>query len=197
MGRNNNKNRKKPRQTQSIQDDYNLKKSLGKLKQSQSGNSGITSTGQNINENLSSGINSSNLTSNIGDTTGHILQINESMNKRYDSLKNDISCIPEKISLSTDNLRNEIDIKLDKKVSDKLFYGAISVVVVIASLFYIFSYNITLQDTKKSSEDLYIIKPKIEVFDKSIESNKQTIDKIKDEIDAFEDSIKNMKRSKN
>lgn len=176
----NNKRRKNPKNQSARPEDYNLKQSLGKLRQSQGGNLSSTETGYNA-EYSSRKINSSKLSTDMQESTGFIMQIHESMNSRYDNLKDDITCVSDKINTSICSLRSEIENKLDKKLNEKLFhglfYGAISVIVVMASLIYLFSYSGLVQDNKETKDLINKVTPRLENNEKSI---KLIEDKIKD-----------------
>ena len=172
MAKKKNKKYKQKNSVQHKKEDYNLRESLKKLNQNISSNQETTISEFQRNEPISRRIDSETLSSNLPDNTGVLFQINESINSRYDKLKDDISNVSERINESTSNLRIEIEGKLNKKVNSnlfyRLFYGAISALIVIATLIYLFSYSEIIKDTKTN-------KTKIEKIINKIDTSKENI----------------------
>lgn len=158
MGRN--KGRNKPKQPSSInkQEEYDLKSSLNRLNQNKDISGGTTISDYESTEFERQSINSTSISSNQGQATGLFLQMNDSINARYDKLKDDITNVSDKISSSTDTLRIEIESKLNEKVNStlfyRLFYGAISVIVAIATVIYIFSYSVLVTNSNTNKENI-------------------------------------------
>ncbi|MFA6651467.1 MAG: hypothetical protein WCS46_02160 [Bacteroidales bacterium] len=162
MSRNKGKKRIKQPAPIQHQEEYDLKASLGRLNQRIDIESGSTISDSAPTEFEQQSINSTSILSNQGQTTSLYLHLNDSFNSRYEKLKDEISNVSEKITDSRDNLRTEIENKLNNKVNidlfNKLFYGAISVIVVIASLIYLFSYSVLIKnvDSNKVKIDTII-----------------------------------------
>jgi len=185
MGRNKGNRQTKVNRQSSRPDDYDLKSSLKRLNQRKELEGGSTNSEFESNE-YSRNINSSSFESYSGETTGLFLQINDSINSRYDKLKDDISCVSDKIGDSISELRDEIDNKLDKKVNEKhfngLFYGAVSVLVVIATLIYLLSYTDLIKDSKENRSDLDKNKQELIDVKKEAELQKTRIDRVEEEL---------------
>lgn len=174
---------KQTKQNQQSQrtDDYDLKRSLSKLNQRRDLEESSTNSEYESN-NSRKNINSSSSIASNNENTGFVLQINDSINSRYDKLKDDISCVSDKIGQSNSDLREEIDKKLDKKVSEKLFYGAISVVVVLGVLIYSLSYSDLIKDNKQFKTDISSIKSNANNVKKEQNSQKKSINFVESEI---------------
>lgn len=199
MGRN--KGRNKPKQPSSIQkqEEYDLKSSLNRLNQRKDISGGTTISDFESSEFERQPINSTSILSNQGQSTGLFLQMNDSINARYDKLKDDITTVSDKISSSTDSLRLEIESKLNEKVNStlfyRLFYGAISVIVAIATVIYMFSYSELVQNSKTNKDNIDKELNELKNIKEDISNSKSKIEELTKKQYEIEKEI--IKKTKN
>jgi hypothetical protein len=122
MSRKKGRKKNKPATPVQRREEYDLKKSLNRLNQKKEIGGSSTISDFESEKYLGKTINPTSILSNQGNTTGMFIQISDSINTRYDKLKDDISNVSEKIGISTENLRLEIDHKLEKKLNSNLFF---------------------------------------------------------------------------
>lgn len=149
--------------------DFDLKKNLGKLNQRTTLPETYTSTEHIIEDTKSAGIKSDFLANDGLGETKLLLKLNDKFYDKIDNLKTEIFSTNEKIGQNTDSLRNELENKIDKKVSEKIFYGAISVIILIAGIIYTLSYSNMITKVENNTQDI----DKLEIQNNSIESKLQ------------------------
>ncbi len=166
-------------------DDYDLKKSLGKLNQRKTFPESETSTNFEINKSQSANINSQTINENLTSETNIYFKLNDNINSRYDSLNKDLKSVNEKITDTKDNLRQELESKVSDKLDKNIFFYAIAVLLAITSLIYALSYSGLLSDTKENSTVIKQIKSDVENNKNTLEENKKDIKKLEEEQDKM------------
>ncbi len=201
MRRKKNRNRIKNKQSSQLPkaDEYDLKSSLKRLHQRSENSGGETISYFDANEKSGQTINSESIVPQQESTTALFLLINDSINSRYDKLKDDITIVSDKIGNSIKNLRIEIDKKLEKKVNlvlfNKLFYGAISVIVTMAIIIYIFSYSGLLKNTNTNKEKIDSVTLEQKTLNKNIKSVEKKLFDLQEKQNELEKSFKRNKLS--
>jgi hypothetical protein len=177
MARNNKKKRGKTDSSQNS--DYDLRKSLGKLNQRKKLPKSETSTNFEIKKSSAENINSTSINENLTDETNIYFKLNESINSRYDVLSENIQSISDKVNDSSDNLRIEVDEKLDKKLDSNIFFYAVSALILITILIFTLSYSNLISDTNDNTD-------KVQDLNNKIENQKEDIEKIEEKIESIE-----------
>ena len=167
-------------------DDYDLKKSLGKLNQRKTFPESETSTNFEINKSQSANINSQTINENLTSETNIYFKLTDNINSRYDSLNKDLKSVSEKITNSNDNLRQELENKVSEKLDKNIFFYAIAVLLAITSLIYALSYSGLLNDTKENSTEIKQLKSDAENQNKAVEDNKEEIEKLEEKQNKLE-----------
>ncbi|RPD91809.1 hypothetical protein EGM88_14070 [Aureibaculum marinum] len=167
-------------------DDYDLKKSLGKLNQRKTFPESETSTNFEINKSQSANINSQTINENLTSETNIYFKLTDNINSRYDSLNKDLKSVSEKITDSNDNLRQELESKVSEKLDKNIFFYAIAVLLAITSLIYALSYSGLLNDTKENSTEIKQLKSDVENQNKAVEENKEEIEKLEEKQNELE-----------
>jgi len=170
------KKQRKKRRNNEV-DTYNLKNSLNKLNQKQVNTNSTTSTEFKI-DSSEQGVVSSDLLANESlKETKLLLSINDRFSDKVDKLKDDIYSANEKIGQSTDSLRLELEAKIEHKISDKLFYGAIAVMVLISSIIYSLSYSHLMVKVESGSKIISLNKQKVSELNESVNSLEKILHK--------------------
>ncbi|PWH82037.1 hypothetical protein DIS18_12275 [Algibacter marinivivus] len=167
-------------------DDYDLKKSLGKLNQRKTFPESETSTNFEINKSQSANINSQSINENLTSETNIYFKLTDNINSRYDSLNKDLKSVSEKITDSNDNLRQELESKVSEKLDKNIFFYAIAVLLAITSLIYALSYSGLLNDTKENSTEIKQLKSDVKNQNEAVEDNKKDIEKLEEKQDKLE-----------
>lgn len=193
MGRKKNRNKNKQPFPVQRPEEYDLRNSLKRLYQKREKDGSRTISDFKSDENAGQTINSDAVAFKQENTTGLFLQINDSINSRYDKLKDDISNVSDKIGISTDKLRVEMDKKLEGKVNStlfyRLFYGAISVIVSMAIIIYIFSYSDLLKDSNQNKEKIDSIKLEQRNLNKDIKDVKKKLIDLREKQNVLEKMV--------
>jgi len=179
------KEKKQKQNQQASISEYNLSKSLSKIRNNHS----------NFSDELNTDYNSENsdiyhsFSQKENHTTGTIFNLNEKFNDKYNSLNKDFSdkvlMVHEKISSCEQNLRDRIDeqtknlttkinsdikdLNIDDKIGRWLFGSTISALILIASLIYLLSYAQIVEESKK----VPIIEARIKNIEDKIPENKK------------------------
>jgi hypothetical protein len=167
-------------------DDYDLKKSLGKLNQRKTFPESETSTNFEINKSQNANINSQTINENLTSETNIYFKLTDNINSRYDSLNKDLKSVSEKITDSNDNLRQELESKVSEKLDKNIFFYAIAVLLAITSLIYALSYSGLLNDTKENSTEIKQLKSDVKNQNKAVEDNKEGIEKLEEKQNKLE-----------
>ncbi|MBE7639594.1 hypothetical protein GUB10_04540 [Salegentibacter sp. BLCTC] len=166
-------------------DEYDLKKSLGKLNQRKSYQSSATSSGFHSDQHRP--LNNVDLSQNeTGGTNSLILQLNDSFNLRYDSLTENIRNVNDKISDSSDTLRKELEPKIESKLDIQWFVWTVVGLVVITGVIYALSYNDIQNAAKENSSSIKMILS-------DSKNSKSDINEIKSELKDVEDKQEELK----
>lgn len=198
MGKN---EKNKPKQGTTIhnKEEYDLKCSLNRLNQKRDIRGGTTISEYEPTDSERQSINSTSILSNQGQSTGLFLQMNDSINARYDKLKDDISLVSDKISSSTDSLRLEIETKLNDKVNStlfyRLFYGAISVIATLSTVIYVFSYSDLVENSNKDNDKIDKTINELQIVKENISNSKIKIDELTNKQFEFEKEILNKQKN--
>lgn len=174
------RNKKKRNPVIQKNDEYDLRKSLGKLNQRKTLPESETSTNFEINKSQSSNINSQNINENLTSETNIYFKLNDNINSRYDSLTKDLKSVSEKITDSSDNLRQQIESKISEKLDKNIFFYAIAVLVVITGLIFTLSYAGLLSDTKENGNQIEKLKSDVNNQNDRINKTESDIEKIED-----------------
>lgn len=161
MGRNNKNNRSSS--PKNLDDEYDLKASLRKVRQKGYIPNSTTHNDKNNERTENSIISSDQIY--VSDYTHSFMQINDTINSRYDKLNDDLSRYKESNNsehyLLDKELRCEIRKEIDtvrKELSNKLDYkwfsAAVGVLITIGSLFYLLSYNDALRNIDENKNKL-------------------------------------------
>lgn len=157
-------------------DDYDLKRSLNKVNQSNNLFTSQTSSSMSENRQIGTDLNSANLNENIqSETTSYYFKLHESFNSRYDSLNENIKIVDNRISDSSLNLRQELEGKLEDKLDTKFFLWAIAALVSIVVLIYTLSYASVIGDTKENSNSIRLISRDIQEIGDDIDDLNQNV----------------------
>lgn len=157
-------------------DDYDLKRSLNKVNQSNNLFTSQTSSSISENRQIGTDLNSANLNENIqSETTSFYFKLHESFNSRYDSLNENIKNVDNRISDSSLNLRQELEGKLEDKLDTKFFLWAIAALVSIVVLIYTLSYASVIGDTKENSNSIRLISRDIQEIGDDIDDLNQNV----------------------
>lgn len=182
MGRSN----KKKKVISQKKDEYDLKKSLGKLNQRKELPNSQTSTDFEINKSQSSGLNQKSLNENLSSETATIYyKLNENFNSRYDNLNNSIQNVRDKINDSSDTLRQELEGKIDTKLETKFFIWTIVGLVAITTLIFTLSYSNLISETKENTNN-------VESLKKDMENQKEEIGDLEDDLEQIEQKQKDL-----
>lgn len=156
----------------SHQSDFDLKKSLNKVNQHNSHHEPYTSADYSYESNNRGGINSEDLKNDSFTETKLFLSINDKFSDKFDNLKDDIHLTKEHIGNCNDQLRLELEAKIDKKLSTDIFYGAVSVIVIIVGIIYCLSYSNMITKVDNISGSIEKHSSSIKEFENDIESVK-------------------------
>lgn len=182
MGRGN----KKKKVISQKKDEYDLKQSLSKLNQRKELPNSQTSTDFEISKSQSSGINQKRLNENLNSETATIyFKLNESFNSRYDTLNDNIQTVRDKISDSSDILRQELEGKIDSKLETKFFIWTVIALVAITTLIFKISYSNLISETKENTNS-------VKSLQKEIENQKEEIKDLEKDIERTEQKQKDL-----
>lgn len=181
----------KKKQSPPQRDDYDLKSSLQKLNQKRSFSESETSIDFRANIENTGGLSGSGIPSYEPTDSGNlILKINESINSRYDKLDQNIKQVDDKISNSSDSLRQEIESKIDNKLDTTVFKYAISALVIITVLIYTLSYSSLMTDNSENRNSMKNLENEVERQSEDIKEIKTDVEKLEDEQNEIYKSIK-------
>jgi len=182
MAKNNFRKKQKSTRTSKPKiDDYDLKKSLHKLKQQKGKNipNSETSTNFQINKSQSPDINQSILNKNSNTETSAIyFKLNESFNTRYDNLNDSIQNVNDRIGNTNSDLRQELETKIGEKLETKFFLWTIGALIVITTLIYTLSYSNLASETGSNSGSVKSIKKDLDIQKEDIKELENDIEKI-------------------
>lgn len=181
MGRKKNKQQVQRTQPIAQSDPYDLKASLKKLDQHQNNNGQIETNSTIQDKPLKRTINNSPVSNS--ETTGYSYERYDRLDDKFtqykDSNESAHNQLRTELEKKISSLRTETDGNLDKKVSEKIFYGAVAVIVVIAGLIYSLSYSGLVSDTKKNNETIIKLENADAIQQKQFDENKSMLEELK------------------
>lgn len=167
----NNRKRKKPTQRpNSRNDEFDLKHSLNRVNQKQKLPDTSTLTEQDFEESeRRQTLNSDQLAKEGLEETKLILSINERFSDKLESIKDDITDAKMEIGKSSDCLRQELEVKIEKKLDKQWYVYTIIGLVALVTIIYTFSYSDIVSNTKTNSSEVKKYKDKFEEMDNQLE----------------------------
>jgi tetrahydromethanopterin S-methyltransferase subunit G len=194
MGSNKKKKSSAPANTNS--NEYDLKSSLSKLNQRKDFPETQTSSNYKIEPSHAPNLNSESFIKEGQTETGIYFKINENINSRYDRLRDEIAAVNEKIGDSNDTLRQELEDKIEKKVGEKLFYGAVACLILIGGIIYAVSYSSLTTKGDSNEKDINRHDSRIEIIEKKVEIIDNNLKEVDRRLYGTEVEFRNSSRSK-
>lgn len=176
--------------------EYDLKESLSKLNQRKDFPDTQTSSSYKIEQTHAPNLNSESFVKEGQTETGIFFKINENINSRYDRLRDDIAAVKEKIGDSNDTLRQELENKIEKKVGEKLFYGAVASLLLIGGIIYAISYSSLTTKADNNEKDINRHDSRIENIEKNVERIDNSLKEVDRRLYSTEVEVVNSSRSR-
>jgi len=161
-------------------DSFDVRSNLKKLNNNNRQNSQSDYQYLNVEQTRNEVVSSTNYTTGFQETTyKEFKELNNKIHSNFSSLKEDINqtrhSFNSKISSEMSDLKKDFDLKLDGKIDSKLFYGAISVLVVITGIIATLSYFPMIAEVKD-------FKDKNTVVNDSVKNHNIRLNKIEKSI---------------